>query len=66
MNYLFPFQFCLNFGNLCIYRDVLSTLKIAVAAVCFCLIHSWVCRARGLKITNNHGEKIIVNFVYKF
>ena len=38
MNYLFSFQFCLNFGNLCIYRDVSSTLKVAVAAVCFCLI----------------------------
>ena len=38
MNYLLSFQFCLNFGNLCIYRDVSSTLKVAVAAVCFCLI----------------------------
>ena len=24
MNYLLSFQFCLNFGNLCIYRDVSS------------------------------------------
>ena len=38
MNYLLSFQFCLNFGNLCIYRDVSSTVKVAVAAVCFCLI----------------------------
>ena len=35
MNYLFSFQFCLNFGNLCIYRDVSTTLKVAVAAMCF-------------------------------
>ena len=38
MNYLLSFQFCLNFGNLCISRDVSSTVKVAVAAVCFCLI----------------------------
>ena len=25
MNYLLSFQFCLNFGNLCIYRDVSSS-----------------------------------------
>ena len=37
MNYLLSFQFCLNFGNLCIYRDVSSTLKVAVAALSFCL-----------------------------
>ena len=38
MNCLLSFQFCLNFGNLCIYRGVSSTVKVAVAAVCFCLI----------------------------
>ena len=38
MNYLFSFQFCLNFDNLCIYRNVSTTLKVAVAALCFCLI----------------------------
>ena len=38
MAFLFSFQFCLNFGNLCIYRDVSTTLKVAVAAMCFCLI----------------------------
>ena len=38
MNYLLFFQYCLNFGNLCIYREVSSTLKVVVAAVCFCLI----------------------------
>ena len=38
MNYLLSFQLCLNFGNLCIYRDVSRTLKVAVAAVCFCLV----------------------------
>ena len=37
MNDLLSFQFCLNFGNLCIYREVSSTLKVAVAAVCFSL-----------------------------
>ena len=31
MNYLLSFQFCLNFGNLYIYRDVPSTIKVAVA-----------------------------------
>ena len=38
MNYLSSFQFCLNFGNFCIYHDVPSTLQVAVAAVCFCLV----------------------------
>ena len=38
MNYLLSFQFCLNFGNLCIYRDVSSAVKMTVAAMCFCLI----------------------------
>ena len=38
MNYLLSFQFCLNFSNLCIYRDVSRTLKVAVAAVYFCLV----------------------------
>ena len=38
MNYLLSFQFCLNFGNWCIYRDASSTLKVVVAAVCFCLV----------------------------
>ena len=38
MNYLLSFQFCLNLGNLCIYRDVSSTLKMAAAVVCFCLV----------------------------
>ena len=37
MNYLLSIQFCFNFGNSCIYRDVSSTLKVAVAAVRFCL-----------------------------
>ena len=38
MNYFLPFQFCLKFGNLCICFNVSSTLKVAVAAVCFCLV----------------------------
>ena len=38
MNYLLSFQLCLTFGNLCIYHNVSSTLKVGVAAVCFCLI----------------------------
>ena len=38
MNYLLSFQFCLNFSNLCFYRDVSSTLKVAVAVVCFYLV----------------------------
>ena len=38
MKYLLSFQFCLNFGNLCIDRDVSSTIKVAVAAVWFCLV----------------------------
>ena len=38
MNYLLSFQFSLKFGNLCIYRDVASTSKVAVAAVCFGLV----------------------------
>ena len=38
MTYFLSFQFCLNFGNLCIYHDVSSTLQEAVAVVCFCLI----------------------------
>ena len=37
MNYLLSIQFCFSFGNSCIYRDVSSTLKVAVAAVRFCL-----------------------------
>ena len=37
MKYLLSFQFCLNVGNLCIYRDVSNTFNVAVAAVCFCL-----------------------------
>ena len=38
MNYSLAFQFSLKFGNLCIYRDVSSTSKVSVAAVCFCLV----------------------------
>ena len=38
MTYLLSIQFCFNFGNSCIYRDVSSTLKVAVAAVHFCLV----------------------------
>ena len=44
MNYLLSFQFCLNFGNLCIYRDVSITVKVEVAAVCFCLIEIVFCK----------------------
>ena len=55
MNYLLSFQFCLNFGNLCIYRDVSSTSKVAVAAVCFCLVEMKCCvlqrfHYRGIKL----------------
>jgi len=35
MNYLLSFQFCLNFGSLCIYRDVSGNLRAAVAAMRF-------------------------------
>ena len=38
MNYLLSFHFCLNLGNFCILRDVSSTSKTAVAAVCLFLV----------------------------
>ena len=38
INDLLPFQFCLNFGNLCIYRGISSTLTMAVAPECFCFV----------------------------
>ena len=49
INDLLPFQFCLNFGNLCIYRGVSSTLTMAVAPECFSLVEICVLQAYHYK-----------------
>ena len=61
MNYLLSFQCCLNSGNLCIYRDVSSTIKVAVAAVWFCLVEISV-----LQTFHYKGIKLVITISISF
>ena len=61
MNYLLSFQFCLNSGNLCIYRDISSTIKVAVAAVWF-----WLVEISILQTFHYKGIKLAITISISF